>query len=52
MSWASELVAPYRADDGEKFRWKDLDPADTGHLRCKAEAKELLEQGMASMAEL
>jgi len=52
MSWASKLVEPYRVDDGEKFRWKDLSPADTGHLRSKSQAKELLEQGMASMAEL
>jgi hypothetical protein len=52
MSWASKLVAPYRIDDGEKFRVKDFDPADTGHLRSKAEAKQLLEQGMVSMAEL
>ena len=52
MSWASKLVAPYRVDDGEKLRVKDFDPADTGQLRSKAEAKELLEQGMASMAEL
>jgi PPK2 family polyphosphate:nucleotide phosphotransferase len=52
MSWASKLVAPYRVDDGEKLRVKDFDPADTGPLHSKAEAKELLEQGMASMAEL
>jgi PPK2 family polyphosphate:nucleotide phosphotransferase len=52
MSWASKLVAPYRIDDGEKFRLKDFDPGDTGHLRSKPQAKELLEQGIAAMAEL
>jgi PPK2 family polyphosphate:nucleotide phosphotransferase len=52
MSWASRLVKPYRIEDGSKFRLKDHDPATTGHLRSKAHAKELLEQGVASMAEL
>jgi len=52
MSWASKLVAPYRIEDGEKFRLKDFDPGDTGQLRSKARAKDLLEQGIASMAEL
>jgi PPK2 family polyphosphate:nucleotide phosphotransferase len=51
MSWASKLVKPYRVDDGKKFRLKDFDPANTGHLHSK-HAKELLERGIASMAEL
>ena len=52
MSWASKLVKPYRVEGGSKFRLKDHDPGTTGHLRSKAHAKELLEQGIASMAEL
>lgn len=52
MSWASKLVKPYRVDDGRKFRLKDFDPANTSHFRSKEHAEELLEQGIASMAEL
>jgi len=52
MSWSSKLVAPYRVDDGEKFRLKDFDPGDTGSLRSKPHAQKLLEQGIASMEEL
>jgi len=52
MSWASKLVTPYRVEEGEKFRLKDFDPGDTGHLHSKLQAQKLLEQGIASMAEL
>jgi PPK2 family polyphosphate:nucleotide phosphotransferase len=52
MSWASKLVKAYRVEDGKKFRLKDFDPADTGHLHSQKHAKELLEQGIAEMAEL
>ena len=52
MSWASKLVNPYRVEDGKKFRLKDFDPADTGYLHSKEQAKGLLERGIASMAEL
>ena len=52
MSWASKLVKPFRIDDGEKFRLKDFDPGDTGHLHSKPRAQKLLEEGIASMAEL
>jgi PPK2 family polyphosphate:nucleotide phosphotransferase len=52
MSWASKLVAPYRVDDGKKFRFKDFDPGDTGHLHSKPHAEKLLKQGVASMEEL
>jgi len=51
MSWASKLVKQYRVEDGKKFRLKAFDPADTGHLHSK-HAKELLERGIAEMAEL
>jgi PPK2 family polyphosphate:nucleotide phosphotransferase len=52
MSWAAKLAKPYRVDDGKKFRLKDFDPGDTGHLKSKEQAQELLEQGIASMITL
>jgi PPK2 family polyphosphate:nucleotide phosphotransferase len=52
MSWASKLVKPYRVENGKKFRLKDFDPADTGHLHSKEHANKLLERGIAEMAEL
>jgi len=52
MTWASKLAKPYRVEDGKKFRLKDFDPGDTGKIRSKAHARKLLEQGIASMAEL
>ncbi|MBZ5571194.1 MAG: polyphosphate kinase 2 family protein [Acidobacteriia bacterium] len=52
MSWASKLVKPYRVEDGKKFRLKDFDPGDTGQLHSKEHAEELLQRGIASMAEL
>ena len=52
MSWASKLAKPYRINDGKDFRLKDCDPASTGHFRSKEHAQELLDQGIAEMAEL
>jgi PPK2 family polyphosphate:nucleotide phosphotransferase len=52
MTWASNLVKPYRVEHGGNFRLKDFDPADTGRIHSKAHAKKLLEQGIASMAQL
>ncbi len=52
MSWASKLARSYRVSDGEKFRLKNFDPGDTGKLRSKAHAEELLQKGVARMAEL
>jgi PPK2 family polyphosphate:nucleotide phosphotransferase len=52
MSWASKLSDPYRMDGGEHFRLKDFDPADTGKLRSKEHAVELLQEGVTRMAEL
>jgi PPK2 family polyphosphate:nucleotide phosphotransferase len=51
MNWAAKLVKPYRVDDGKKFRLKDIDPGDTGHLHSKEHAVELLERGISDMAE-
>src|SRR5450631_162820 len=52
MSWASKLAKPYRVDHGKDFRLKDFDPAGTGGLRSKEHALEILEKGVARMAEL
>jgi PPK2 family polyphosphate:nucleotide phosphotransferase len=52
MSWAAKLVKPYRVDDGKKFRLKDFDPSDTGHLHSKDHAESLLQRGIVEMAEL
>jgi PPK2 family polyphosphate:nucleotide phosphotransferase len=52
MSWASKLSKPYRIDNGAKFCLKDFDPASTGHFHSKEHAQELLDQGIAEMAEL
>jgi PPK2 family polyphosphate:nucleotide phosphotransferase len=48
-----ELIAPYRVTGGKDFKLKDFDPADTGNLDSadKADAKELLEQGVQWLAE-
>jgi PPK2 family polyphosphate:nucleotide phosphotransferase len=52
MSWASKLAKQYRVEDGAKFRLKDFDPGDTGKLRSKEHAEQLLSAGVAAMAEL
>jgi PPK2 family polyphosphate:nucleotide phosphotransferase len=52
MSWASKLAKPYRVEHGKDFRLKDFDPEDTGKLHSKDHALELLEKGIAQMAEL
>jgi PPK2 family polyphosphate:nucleotide phosphotransferase len=52
MSWASKLARPYKVDHGKKFRLKDFNPGDTGNEHFKDQAKDLLAQGIASLAEL
>ena len=52
MSWASKLANPYRVVDGDKFRLKDFDSADTRGIKSKEEAEEILQKGIASLAEL
>ncbi len=52
MSWASKLSKPYRIDHGSKFRLKDFDPGDTGHIHSKDHAEKLLARGIASLEEL
>jgi PPK2 family polyphosphate:nucleotide phosphotransferase len=52
MSWAHKLAKPYRITDDKKFRLRDFDPADTGHIHSKDKAEELLQRGIAAMSEL
>ncbi len=49
----AKFIAPYRVDDGRKFRLKDIDPADTGGLQSefKDEARALLQQSVGWLAE-
>jgi PPK2 family polyphosphate:nucleotide phosphotransferase len=51
MNWASKRAKPYRIEHGKKFRLKDFDPADTGGLDSRERAEELLQKGIAAMAE-
>lgn len=48
------LTKPYRISAGKKFRLKDIEPGDTGPFSPddKPRAKELLERGVAQLAEL
>lgn len=51
---ASSFCKPFRVSDGDKFRLRDIDPADIGGLENedKPRSKEVLEQGVKAMAAL
>ena len=51
MSWASKLSKPYRIEHGKGFQLKHFDPGTTGHFRSKEHAQEMLDRGIAEMAE-
>jgi PPK2 family polyphosphate:nucleotide phosphotransferase len=48
----AKLAHSYRIDDGEHFRLKDFDPADTGRLHSIDQAQDRLQKDIARMAEL
>ena len=49
---AEKFVAPFRIEDGRKFRLKDFDPGDTRGLESKGgRAKEILREGIALLAD-
>ena len=48
---AREFSRPYRVTNGQKFRLKDVDPEDTAHLESDENAKEILERGVALLAD-
>ena len=47
-----KLAHKFRVEDGEDFRLKDVDPADTGHWKSKEHADEALAEGIVRTAEL
>ncbi len=49
----AKFIAPFRVEDGRRFRLKDIDPADTGGLQSefKDEARALLQQSVGWLAE-
>lgn len=51
---AHRLAQQYCVTSGKKFRLKDIDPGDTAWLKSeeKPQAKEVLQQGIAALAEL
>ena len=49
---AKRLAESYCVTNGEKFRLKDYDPADTNTLKSKKEAEKLLERDTALLAEM
>ncbi len=49
---ASRLAAPYRVTDGEKFRLKDYDPADTNGVRSKRHAQTILNRRVGLLSHM
>jgi PPK2 family polyphosphate:nucleotide phosphotransferase len=51
---AGKFSKPYRIQDGDKFRLKDIDPADIGNLEAedKPRSKEVLAEGIEVLANL
>ena len=47
-----KFAAPYRIDDGKKFRLKEIDPGDTNGLRDPEGARHLLQQGVEQLAKM
>ena len=52
MGKAGDFVAPYRVDHGQSFRLADIDPGDTGGIKSKKRAQDLLEAGRAKLSAL
>jgi PPK2 family polyphosphate:nucleotide phosphotransferase len=51
MKMSGKLVKPYRVDSGKHFRLKDHDPAQTAGVKSKQQADQLLQEGIAQLAE-
>ena len=49
---SGKLAEPYRIMDGERFRLKDFDPADTGKLHSKEAATETLDDGVKLLSRM
>jgi PPK2 family polyphosphate:nucleotide phosphotransferase len=48
----NRIVKPFRFTDGRSFRWKDIDPGDTGGIHSKSQAQELLKRGIEQLRAL
>ena len=48
----ADFANPYRVTNGKKFRLKDYDPGDSGPLKSKEGAVDLLRRGVERLAEL
>ena len=49
---ASRLSEPFCITNGEKFRLKDFDPADTGGIRSKKQAEDLLDERVGLLSHM
>ena len=49
---AAKLAEPYRVTNGDDFRLKDFDPADTGKLHDKEGAAHLLDDGIKLLSRM
>jgi PPK2 family polyphosphate:nucleotide phosphotransferase len=49
---ARKLAAPFCIRDGRRFRLRDVDPEDTGGLKSRERATEMLEHGVQMLAEM
>jgi PPK2 family polyphosphate:nucleotide phosphotransferase len=49
---ASRLAAPYCITDGEKFRLKDYDPADTNGVKSKRHAQNILDRRVGLLSDM
>ena len=49
---AAQIAKPYRITNGEKFRLKDYDPADTGGMEDKNKALKILEKSVQLLSHL
>src|SRR5229473_2672734 len=49
---SGKLAEPYRIAEGERFRLKDFDPADTGKLHSKEAATEMLDDGVKLLSRM
>ena len=52
MSKLKKMIESYRVTDGRKFRLKDVDPTDTGPLKSKEKAEDLLRRGVERLSAL
>lgn len=52
MSKRAKLIHPYRITDGRDFRLRDFDAGDTGPLKSRDKAEELLKSGIERLSAL